>query len=203
MAKQKPVSLDVQAQTYWAGRKANGVEGLALLHKCIERTAQHRDWDALSRFLVQARNHGQGARVGAIIRCAFGNAITFKANAKHPTGGTFVLGWEGPFNLRGSNTYGIIREAVGKGLSWDDRELGKLLPKAEKPQRQVTEEQKKKVVKHLSTYMSKLAKEGFSTGEILAAVQAELKKADAVKSTPVGEVLKKMVNGAEVFEPNF
>ena len=199
MAKAKPVSLDVQAQTYWAGRKANGVEGLALLHKCIERTAQHRDWDALSRFLVSARQHGQGARVGAIIRCAFGNAITFKANAKHPTGGTFVLGWEGPFNLRGSNTYGVIRDAVAKGMSWDDRELGKVLPKADKKTREASDEQKKKVVKHLKTYADKLKADGFNVGEIIAMLQKEL-AAEVVTSAPVQ---KSVVNGVTVFQPDF
>lgn len=203
MAKEKPVSLDMQAQNYWAGRKANGVEGLALLHKCIERTAKYRDWDALSRFLVQARAHGQGARVVGIIRAAFGNKLTFKANAKHPTGGTFALGWEGAFDLRGSNTYGVIRDAVQKGMSWDDRELGKLLPKADKKERQVSDESKKKVVKHLMSYTDKLASDGFNVGEIIAELQKELAAKAAVKAAPVGAVQKKVVNGVAVYEPAF
>ena len=195
----KAVSLDVQVQTLWASRKQNGVDGLALLHKCIERTAKHRDWDALSRFVMSARQHGQGARVGAIIRQAFGDKLTFKANAKHPTGGTFVLGWDGEFDLRGSNTYGVIRDAVAKGLSWDDKELGKMLPKPDKAKRQVSEEQVKKVVKHLKSYTDKLKADGFNVGEIIAALQKEL----AVASAPVGVVQKKVVNGVEVFEPEF
>jgi len=200
-AKVKPVSLDVQAQTYWAGRKANGVEGLALLDKCIQRVAKYRDWDALSRFLVSARVHGQGARVSGIIRAAFGDKITFKANAKHPTKGTFVLGWEGEFPLNGSNTYGGIREAVAKGLSWDDRELGKVLPKPDKKARVVSDEQKAKVVKHLSTYLDKLVADGFSAAEIIAALQKD--RASKVVSAPVGQVQKQVVNGVTVYEPEF
>jgi len=194
----KALSLDVQVQNLWASRKQNGVDGLALLHKCIERTAKHRDWDALSRFVMAARQHGQGARVGAIIRAAFGNKITFKANSKHPTGGTFVMGWEGEFDLRGSNTYGAIREAVAKGMSWDDKELGKVLPKADKNERKPTDEAVKKVVKHLKTYTDKLKADGFNVGEIIAALQKEL----AATSAPTG-VQKKVVNGVTILEPEF
>jgi hypothetical protein len=195
----KAISLDVQVQTLWAARKQNGVEGLALLHKCIERTAKHRDWDALSRFVMSARRHGQGARVGAIIREAFGDKLSFKANAKHPTGGTFVLGWQGEFDLRGSNTYGVIRDAVAKGVSWDDKELGKVLTKAPKAERKVTDEAKTKVVKHLKTYADKLRADGFNVGEIIAMLQKEL-AAEVVTSAPVQ---KSVVNGVTVFEPEF
>jgi hypothetical protein len=191
----KALSLDVQVQTLWASRKQNGIDGLSLLHKCIERTAKHRDWDALSRFVIMSRQHGQGARVGAIIRCAFGDKLTFKANAKHPTGGTFVLGWMGEYDLRGSNTYGVIRDAVAKGMSWDDKELGKLLPKADKAKRVVSDEQKKKVVKHLKSYTDKLKADGFNVGEIIAMLQKELVSSampvvdtGVVKDTVTGEV---------------
>lgn len=176
MTKTKEASLDIQAQVYWAGRKANGAEGLALLHACIERCAKHRDWDALSRFLVKAREHGQGTRVATIIRAAFGDKLTFKANSKHPTGGIFTLGWaaDKPFPLRESNTYGAVREAVQKGMSWDDKELQKILPKPIKKERQATPEQKQKVVKHLKAYTDKLKSDGFNVGEILAMLQKEL-----------------------------
>ncbi len=171
---QKALSLDVQVQHLWASRKQNGIDGLALLHKCIERTAKHRDWDALSRFVIMSRQHGQGSRVGAIIRCAFGDKITFKANAKHPTGGEFIMGWQGEFDLRSSNTYGAIREAVAKQLSWDSKEVGAMLPKADKVKRVVSDDAKKKVVKHLKTYTDKLKADGFNVGEIIALLQKEL-----------------------------
>lgn len=191
----KNLSLDVRAQNYWAGRKANGVEGLALLDKCIERCAKHRDWDALSRFLVQSRAHGQGARVGSIIRAAFGNRIAFKGNVKHPTGGTFVLMWEGAFDLRASNTYGAIREAVAKGLSWDSKEVGKLLPKVEKKEKVVSDEAKAKEAKAIAKKLGDLRKAGFDIGELVREAQALLAKEAAVAAAPVGKV----VNG----EPNF
>lgn len=190
---QKAPSLDVQVQHLWASRKQNGIDGLSLLHKCIERTAKHRDWDALSRFVIMSRQHGQGARVGAIIRCAFGDKITFKANAKHPTGGEFVMGWQGEYDLRASNTYGAIREAVQKGMSWDDKELGKMLPKPDKAKRVVSDEQKKKVVKHLKSYTDKLKADGFNVGEIIAMLQKEL----TVASIPVVDtgVIKNVMTG--------
>ena len=203
MAKAKAPSLEEQVIDYWAGRKVNGVIGLALLDKCIQRLAKHRDWDHLARFTVSAARHGQGDKVKKILRAAFGDSLIFKLNKKHATGGEFILKWQGEFNLRGSNTYGVISDAVTKGMSWDDRELSKLIPNNPPPKRQVTDEQKKKIVKHLAGYMSKLTSDGFSTGEILSMLQAELKKDAAIQSAPVGEVLKKMVNGAEVFEPNF
>lgn len=193
----KTVSLDAQVQTLWANRKQNGVDGLSLLHKCIERAAK-RDWDALSRFVVSARAHGQGARVGGIIRAAFGNKLTFKANAKHATGGTFVIGWDGEFPLRESNTYGAIREAVAKGLSWDSKEVGALLPKADKAERKATDEQVKKVVKHLKSYTDKLKADGFNVGEVIALLQKELAAA-----APVVNVEKQVVNGVTVFAPDF
>lgn len=173
-AKAKAPSLDLQATEYWKGRTQNGAEGLVLLDKCIQRIATYRDWDALSRFVVQARIHGQGAKVGKIIRAAFGDKLTFKADSKHPTGGNFIMGWEGVFPLKGSNTYGAVKDAIQKGLPFDHNSLQKELPTAEKKERVATPEATAKAVKHVMSYLDKLAAEGFSSGEILAAVQKEL-----------------------------
>ena len=170
----KIITLDEQVRKLWSDRARSGVEGLALLHKCIENVAHHRDWDALSRFYVSAQKFGQGPRVAAIIRAAFGEKITFRTNVRHPTGGTFSIRWEGKFDLERSNTYAVVRDAVSRGISWDDRELGKLLPKREASNRTVSEEAQKKIVKHLANYLSDRRREGFAIGEIIALVQKDL-----------------------------
>lgn len=152
----------------------SGTEGLALLHKCIERVANHRDWDALSRFYVSARKFGQGQRVADIIRAAFGQKISFRLNARHATGGTFSLKWDGQYDLERSNTYAVIRDAVARGISWDDKDFGRLLPKQEKGKRIISDEAIQKTVNYLVRYLSNLDRDGFPIGEIISQTQKEL-----------------------------
>ena len=197
----KRESLEQQVQTYWGKRATNGAEGLNLLDKCIQRLAKHRDWDHLARFVVSAARHGQGDKVKKILRAAFGNKLTFKVDKKHSAGGVFVLGWQGEFDLRGSNTYGVVRAAVANGTSWDDRAFQKELPGADKKQREATEEAKKKIVAGLARTLKTAKADGFSTGELLEMVAKELAK--DVVAAPVGKVEKQVVNGATVFETNF
>jgi hypothetical protein len=197
-------SLDSKIKAYFTSREKSGKQGLQLLDICIQRTAsQSRDWDGLARFLHAASKTNQVGVVRKIIRAAFGNQLTWKASAKHPAGGTFVIGWQGSFNmLENSPHYKIISDAVEAGLGWDHKALAKLLNDAMptvKKARVATPEQTTKVVKHLSTYMDKLIADGFNTGEILAALQKEL----ASKAVAVKTVEKKMVNGVTVFEPSF
>jgi len=198
--KPKPLALDVQVSNYFTSRRQSGVEGLALLDKCIRRVAEHRDWDALSRFVVGAMPTGNRSKVVRIIGAAFGQRLTFKTDKKHPTGGSFVMGWEGAFPLKGSNTYTAVTEAIKKGMGWDEVAFIKELPKADKKPRTVSDEAEKKVVKHLLAYLAQREAEGFSTGTILADVQKELVAKKASKSA---DVEKKVVNGVTVFEPSF
>jgi len=199
----KAHGYDQEVKDYWAKRSANGAEGLALLGKAINDTAVHRSWDGLSRFFTLAKKAGQGPRVAAIIRCAFGNKLTYRASTKHETGGQFVIGWEGVFDLKGSNSYSIIKAAIREGKSWDDRELLKEINKAvgkpDPKKREVSDESKAKVVKHLAAYAEKLETDGFNVGEIIAMLQKEL-AAEVVTSAPVQ---KSVVNGVTVFEPEF
>ena len=191
-----------QVNDYWGRRSANGAEGLALVVKLMTRFADHGDWDALARFVIKAGQHGQGDKVKKIIRAGFGNHVTFKVNAKHPAGGEFIKqGWNGEkFPLRQSNTFGVVKAAVEKGLSWDDRAFQKELPGADKKTRTASEEATKKVVKHLQTYCDKLAADGFNVGEVLVALQKELAAKKATASAPVQ---KSVVNGVTVYEPSF
>ena len=130
--------------TYFDGRHANGRDGLVLLDECIRRAAsKDRDWDALARFVSRSGASNSGAKVKKIIRAAFGNAMTYKADKKHKAGGTFTLSWDGPFNLAGSNTYGAVRKAIADNKSWDDKDfltaLSKIVPDAPKAEKIVSE----------------------------------------------------------------
>jgi len=210
MAKEKgpaKASFVDQVNDYWGRRSANGTEGLALVGKLMLRFADYGDWDALARFVVKAGQHGQREKVVKITRAGFGNHVTFKTNAKHPAGGEFIkVNWTGEkFPIRQSNTFGIVKAAIDKGLSWDDRDFQRELPSADKKARQVSDEATKKVVKHLETYCGKLAADGFNVGEVLAALQKEL-AAKVKAATPVQKaapVQKSMVNGVTVYEPSF
>jgi hypothetical protein len=198
-ANAKP-SLDVMVKDYFGRRSENGVEGLRLLVTCIERTARYRDWDALSRFITMAmKTESAKARVVKIVRAAFGDKLIYKANAKHDTGGTIVLGWDGAFPLAQSNSWGIVRGAVDAGKTWYDREFLKELPGPTPKVKTVDATAVEKSAKHLIKYLQEREAEGFVVGELLAKVQDGLKAARA-QSTPIAAVTKKVVNGADVFE---
>lgn len=198
-APKKP-SLDVQVKDYFGRRVENGVEGLKILVQCIERTAKHRDWDALSRFMtLAAKTESSRARVVKIVRAAFGDKLTYKSNSKHDTGGTMIMGWEGEFNLRGSNTWGIVKAAAEKGLSWTDPAFLKELPGATPKAPTVDAAATEKKAKHLAKYLLEAEAAGFSIGDILAMAEKEV-KAKHVTSKPVSAVTKKVVNGIEVIE---
>lgn len=198
-APKKP-SLDTQVKDYFGRRVENGVEGLKLLVTCIERTAKHRDWDALARFMTLAsKTESSRARVAKIVRAAFGDKLTYKSNPKHDTGGTMVMGWDGEFNLRASNAYGIVRDAVSKGKSWTDPAFLKELPGPVAKAPTVSDAATEKKAKHLAKYLLDAERDGFSIGDILAMAEKEV-KAKHVTSQPVAPVTKKVVGGAEVIE---
>lgn len=196
-------SLDKRVTSFWNTRGRHSREGLVLLDVCINRAASEaRDWDGLARFFSSALKYQQGPVIKRIIRAAFGDKLVWKADSNHAAGGTFVIGWEGAFNLAGSNTYGVVRQAVEAGEGWDDKafavRIGKVLPKTVVV-RTATPEATAKAIKHLATYMDKLAKDGFNVGEVIAGVQKDM----AAKRAEVGDVVKKVVNGVTVYEPKF
>lgn len=189
--KNKGPSLDAQVKTYWQDRSASGVLGLKLLVTCIERTAKYRDWDALSRFITQAGdNESARSKVVKIVRAAFGDSLTYKVNSKHDTGGTIVMGWEGSLDLSKSNTYGHVRDAARNGLSWHDKEFLKLLPGPTPKAKDVNAVAHEKAGQHLAKYLLQREAEGFTIGDIIAQMQAEIKKAHAEKAAkaPAGKV---------------
>lgn len=169
-----------QVNNYWDARHTNGQVGLTILDQCIRRTAsKDRDWDALARFVTRSGASGNRAKVVKIIRAAFGDQLKFKADAKHPAGGVFSMGWEGAFPLRESNSYNSVTTAIKDGKSWDDRDfqkaLNEVLPQPAPKQVEVTAAATEKAAKHVSDYIVAKMKDGFSSGEILKMVQATLK----------------------------
>lgn len=172
-------SLESQVKGYWTRRDKNSVQGLVLVNKCIQRFAEHGDWDHLARFYVGALKVGQGPAIGRIIRAAFGDKVKFKLNAKHSAGGQFSKhNWpDAVFPLHESNTYSLISEAIAANQGWDHKAFQKTLMEAmpkEKAKRVASEESKAKVVKHLVAYTDKLKEDGFNVGEILERLQKEL-----------------------------
>jgi len=181
----KEKGLDEQVKALFKTRESNGIKGLILLDKCIEQTASaDRNWNGLARFMILARNAGQGARVAAIIRAAFGDSLIIKANSKHDTGATVVMKWEGAFPLSGRNAYSAVKAAIAAGQAWDSKLLSiklKEVAPVTKKARVVTNESKTKVVKHLAAYMAARVAEGFPAGELLDMLYKELKGGKVTK----------------------
>ena len=179
-AQPKAPKLFDRIGTHFDDRKQNGVEGLKLLDECIRRTAsKDRDWDALARFVTLAARSGQAGRVKKIIRCAFGDKIKYASQAKHPAGGTFVMGWDGAFPLKGQNTYTMITKAIEDGVNWDDNKFQKalteMLPEPIKAAPKVDDKAKAAAAKHLYDYVSEKVKAGMVQGELLDRVMAMLR----------------------------
>lgn len=170
------LSLNAKVNKLFDGNAKASVYGLALLVECLHQTAKDRNWDALSTFVTRAESSGQGRKVKQIVRLAFGDAITYKADKKHPTGGVFTLGWEGEFNLRGRNAFfSAIADAERDGLGWDSKAfsqaVNKLAPsKAEKPVVQKTKEETVKKANALLKSLEDAAAQGYSKAELLALV---------------------------------
>lgn len=172
-------SLESQVKGYWTRRDKTSVQGLILVNSCIQRFAEHGDWDHLARFYVGALKVGQGAAIGRIIRAAFGDKVKFKVDAKHSAGGKFTkVNWpDAAFPLHESNSYSLITEAIAANQGWDHKIFQKALSEAlptVKAARVANDAAKAKVLKHLVSYTDKLKEDGFNVGEILEMLQKEL-----------------------------
>lgn len=174
--------------SFWTSRHTGEANGLVLLDECIKHTIAHRDSDALARFLSRAvaHNTNDATAVKRIIRAAFGDSIKWKADAKHPAGGKFDLGWtkDEQFALR--NTYGPIVVAIDNKKSFRSLELQKTLREQEgRPAPKAKETAA--IAKHVADYIIKQANlSGLNTGEIFAAVQkAIVESASKTQAMPV------------------
>ena len=179
----KPVKVKLfdQVGAYWDGRHENGRLGLMLLNECILRAAsKNRDWDALARFVSRANMSNNKAKIVKIIRAAFGNDITFTTDKSHPAGGKFVMKWEGAYPLAGKNSYSVVKAAIEKNKSWDDKdflaELSKVLPGVEKVQKD-----KADLLSAYKTRAEKWAKDnGITVDMLIATLQAKPKATSEV-----------------------
>lgn len=171
------LSLNAKVNKLFDGNAKASVYGLSLLVECIHQTAKDRNWDALSTFVTRAEASSQGRKVKQIIRLAFGDALVYKTDKKHPTGGVFVMGWEGEFNLRGRNAFlSAIADAERDGLGWDSKAFAKavnvLAPAKDKTKEQKvrsSEETTKKANTILKAIDDAVAM-GFSKADLMALI---------------------------------
>ncbi len=190
--------LNEQVSSFWASRERSGKQGLALFIRLAENLANHGDWNGLAHFMKGARAAKQDGIVRRLVYHTFGDMLTMKADKNHPSGFTFTKKWEGVFNLAGSNSFGVIKNAPA-GTTWDSPVLFKALikpptkVKAVDPARYATE------AKRLAKMLDKLAQEGLTVGVILEAAD----KLREVRNAPPQDVQRRVSNGVTVFEPNF
>jgi hypothetical protein len=122
------LSLSSKVKAFWTKQHTAGHAGLQLLDACIQHTAEHRDWDALSRFM--SASGVDKPKIALIVKAAFGDAIEYKVDKKHETGGRFTLKWDGAFNLAARNHYGIIAKGIADKKSFRSADFLKDLREA-------------------------------------------------------------------------
>lgn len=170
------LGLNARVNKMFDDKQKSSVYGLALLVEVMTYTAEHRNWDALSTFITRAKRSGQEARVKNIIRLAFGDKLTYKTNAKHATGGEFVMNWQGALNLRANNMFAsALADAQAAGEGWDSKAFSQAInklapPKADKPVTQKTKEETVKKANLLLKSLEDAAAQGYSKAELLALV---------------------------------
>lgn len=192
--------LNDQVASFWASRERSGKQGLALFIRLAENLANHGDWNGLAHFMKGARAAKQDGIVRRLVYHTFGDMLVMKADKKHPSGFTFTKKWEGAFNLAGSNSFGLLRNAPA-GTTWDSPVLFKALIKPVAKVKTVDPARYAAECKRLAKMLDKLAQDGLLVGDILAGAD----KLREVRNLPAGAgmVEKKVVNGVTILEPNF
>lgn len=178
------VKLDVTVKAvdaYFKARDKSGTAGLVMLDKMLRQVAKHRNWTPLARFVVMSGLTGERAKVAKIIRLAFGNALTFKMDKTHPTGGRFEMTWADGEAFVLGNAYGRIEAAIDAKVNWAStafiKSLDDVLPAKEKPKAKPVDDKlldkaAQAVYALLKRQMASV--DGLSTGEVIARVQALL-----------------------------
>ena len=121
-------NMTAKVKGFWTRQHTAGHIGLCILDECIRECAEQRNWDPLSRFISLSGK--DRPMIGLIVRAAFGEAIEYKADKKHDTGGRIKLNFEGAFNLAGRNSYGIIAKAIDDKKSFRSPDFLKALREA-------------------------------------------------------------------------
>ncbi len=173
------------ATSYWSGREHSGKAALVALDILFRRLAKHRDSNGLQVFFAGAKAAKQDAIVRRLIFHVFGGKLALaKGKSNHPTKVSFVIGWQGEYDLDASNSYSTIKAAIDKGLSWDDVSLYKSLSKPDPKVKTVDPARYQAEAKRIAKMLDKLAQEGLLVGDILSAADKlrEVRNAPAQKA---------------------
>lgn len=190
--------LNDQVSSFWASRERSGKQGLALFVRLAENLANHGDWNGLAHFMKGAKAAKQETIVKRLIYHTFGDMLTMKANKGHPSGFTFTKKWEGAFNLAGSNSFGVIKNAPA-GTTWDSPVLFKALIKPPAKVKVVDPARYAAEAKRLAKMLDKLAQEGMIIGDVFA--QAD--KLREVRNAPNTGHVRRVSNGVVVDDVAF
>ncbi len=190
--------LNEQVSSFWASRERSGKQGLALFVRLAENLANHGDWNGLAHFMKGAKAAKQDGIVRRLVYHTFGDMLTMKADKNHPSGFTFTKKWEGAFNLAGSNSFGIIKNAPA-GTTWDSPVLFKALIKPPAKVKTVDPARYTAEAKRLAKMLDKLAQEGLTVGVVLEAAD----KLREVRNVPNTGHVRRVSNGVVVDDVSF
>jgi hypothetical protein len=177
-------SFTARNKSFWDARGKSDKTGLTLLDEAITHLAEHNNWDNLSRFISRAGalNATDRGKIVAVVRAAFGDQVSYKKDAAHPTGGKIkVKDDKQPVLL---NSYGEVRVAIEKGKGFRDADMHKKLREMEKgaaPPPPVADVERS--AKHIVKYIQGLS--GVTPGLVLHEVEKMLKAAAATAAKPV------------------
>ena len=114
-----------QRVTNWTkSNSESAVDGLVLMRDLVAHMAAKHDWDAASQ-LMTALDKQDASAINAfklVIRSCFGTIVSYKKDAKHPTGGRFSFGlggkWpDGPY-VPNSKAWLVVQDAIKAGLGF-------------------------------------------------------------------------------------
>lgn len=173
-------SLNKRVGTYWTNRSKMDKTGLVLLDECIINLSDNKNWDPLSRFISRsaALNSSDRSRVMGVVRAAFGDQITYKKDASHPTGGKIGTRTGITFaDVKLLNSYGVVKEAIVGEKGFRDADMHKKLKDMSGPPKRNPVEVAKAAA-HIVTYLKNAKIE--ATGAVMAEVQKLLAAKAAV-----------------------
>jgi hypothetical protein len=169
--------LNAKVKDYWTARGKSASDGLAILDECIHQLAK-RNWDPVSRFLSLSGT--EKPKLARVVRAVFGDAVQYKVDKDHITGGKVTLKFQGDWDLEGSNSYAVIRGAVERGTAFNNPDFQKKL-------KELTGESNEKVKEYLEQlettlkYLERRVKDVPAMAALLNDTIANTKKVIAVQ----------------------
>lgn len=184
--------LNDQVASFWASRERSGKQGLALFIRLAENLANHGDWNGLAHFMKGAKAAKQDGIVRRLVYHVFGDMLIMKPSKDHQSGFTFTKKWDGVFNLAGSNSFGVLKNAPA-GTTWDSPVLFKALIKPPTKVKTVDPARYTAEGKALKAKLDKLKAEGMNVMDILKAAGIVLSADDVspeVRNLPAQKAAK-------------